>query len=61
MCRIGSMGMKIIKQEDNDPIEVLIHKDWINLDQDSLHGIFLSKDGAKQVIEVLKEFINEPN
>ena len=55
------MCMKIIKQEDNDPIEVLIHKDWINLDQDSLHGIFLSKDGAKQIIEVLKEFINEPN
>ena len=53
--------MKIIKQEDDDPIEVLIHKDWIRLDQDSSRGIFLSKDGAKQVIEVLKEFINERN
>ena len=51
--------MKIIKQEDNDPIEVLIHKDWINLDQDSLHGIFLSKDGAKQLIEVLAELLEK--
>ena len=55
------MCMKIIKQEDNDPIEVLIHKDWINLDQDSLHGIFLSKDGAKQLNEKKKENIKEPN
>lgn len=50
--------MKIIKQDFDTEIEVRNINELLELNQD---GVYVTCDtgGAKQLIEILKEFINE--
>ena len=66
MCRIGSIAMnKIIKQKEKSGE----YSSDINIDKSERYIYLMqcddilkiNKDGAKQLIEVLKEFTNEPN
>ena len=52
--------MKTIEQYFDTPIEVRKLNKLLELQQDGVY-ITCDKQGAKQLIEVLKEFINEPN
>lgn len=52
--------MRMIKQDFDTEIEVRKFKEFLELGQDGVY-ITCDKSGAKQLIEVLKEYINENN
>ena len=51
--------MKIVKQENNTELEITALNNDLVVDQSGDNYIIVDRQGAKELIKVLEEFVNE--